>query len=192
MDSVWVKDNLVFIGIPKNAGTSIIRTLGMEKISRKQYNYREGDILFAVWRDPFTRIVSAYIEVLRARSERGVILAKEFYKCKDEVDKSFKLFLDDINVEEPYNQHIRRQVDFIERYKEYPIRWLTFENIEQDFASFTEEVTGKPIELSHDNHCVDVDRARKVKELMRNQKFLEGQVQIKYYEDYALRLKSGN
>jgi hypothetical protein len=189
MDYIWKsKDSpLVFIGIPKNAGTSIIRTLSLEKLKRREYTIQTDDILFAVTRDPFTRIVSAYIEILRVRSERSVILAKEFYKCQDDLQKSFQLFLDDLDLDKPYNQHIRKQVDFLVQYKHFHIEWLDFETLEEDFAALTKKVYGTEKNLMTVNECVDNEKARLI---MKERQVFEGQIQAKYYDDYELRMQT--
>jgi hypothetical protein len=67
--SINHEKKLIFINIPKNAGTSIIEAMGVENalfdISMHQYkrvyeNYWDSYLKFSVVRNPFDRFVSAY------------------------------------------------------------------------------------------------------------------------------------
>jgi len=127
---------LCFFGIPKNASTSIRNLFGMNP--HHGYLQERKDLSgykkFTVLRDPYSRIMSSYNEMLKLRTDTGtadITRKLPFFNIQDK-QKRFEQYLIDIE-ENLYDPHIQTQLYFV---VDVPIeQYLVFERINDDFKS---------------------------------------------------------
>ena len=117
---------LCFINIPKNASTTI-RTLFKLKHVELTDHYKTYNKIIVI-RDPMTRAVAMYNEVLRLRDDGnpGKTRKAHFYyifKVKHDIRRSFDSFLDFIS-KDFYDDHTVPQYKFLEN------NGLTIDDIE--------------------------------------------------------------
>ena len=142
MNTCFVDDinKLCFINIPKNASTTIRTTLHL-KNSEYTEEYKDYHKIIVI-RNPMTRIISSYNEVIKLRRDgpyKQTVKTKfyHYYKVRHDVEKSFDLFLDYIK-NNMYNEHVFHQHSFIES-KGLTINdfehIILFENLEKELKN---------------------------------------------------------
>ncbi len=110
------KRKLCFINIPKNASTTIRRLFNLKHV-RLTDNYKKYNKIIII-RDPMTRIVSIFNEVLKLRADGNnpdKTRRTQFYRTfkVNNIPKSFDLFLDYIK-NDLYDDHMVEQYRFLE------------------------------------------------------------------------------
>jgi hypothetical protein len=140
MSAFWYNDRfkICFFGIPKNASTTIRIVFDMNnniEYTSETSIKKEGYINFTVIRNPFTRIISSYNEVLKLRVDTGeaVSITKSlpFYKISDP-QRRFEQFIDDIK-NNLYDIHLKPQSLFIED-ADIDV-YLRFEHLKMDLKN---------------------------------------------------------
>lgn len=180
----FTDDNIFLCNIPKNASTSIRKSLNLNK--RKPYNNEK--IKIVTLRNPYERALSSYSEILKLRTDGPYQETKEsdFFKLsKTNFDESFVMFLKYID-NRIYDSHVHRQIDYINR-KGFTINdfnyVLDFSNIKNDFIVFKNE-------LNIQNELLDTNKST-----INNKNYLLDDVSIRklienvYHEDIELYFK---
>lgn len=125
------------IHIPKTGSTSLKALLNLKDAG---FTKSKGFITMIVIRNPMTRIVSAFTQVLKKHPQPHMIITQnaEFYKHQNNLDKSFELFLDFIT-DNFYDPHVIPQSVFLRE------KHLTLDEIDYviDFDHLHEQI--KPI-----------------------------------------------
>ena len=113
---------ICLINIPKNASSSLKTTLDLKTV---QYNEKYKDYKkILVLRNPMSRVISSYNEVLKLRKEtKHITVTTKFYQNRKNIEKSFGLFLDYIK-NNFYDIHTVPQYLFLKQ------KGLTIEDIE--------------------------------------------------------------
>ena len=129
---------LCFINIPKNASTTIRTTLKLEHCQYSD-NYKDYKKIIVI-RDPITRIVAGYNEILKLRRDGAFAETQrtnfyKYFKVRHDIPKSFDLFLDYIK-NNLYDDHLIQQSFFL-KYK-----GLSIDDIDYviDFKNLNEEL----------------------------------------------------
>ena len=142
----WVghKEKIIFIGIPKNASTSIRNSFGFKASEPDNYfsiqkrvtderNYKTLTVL----RNPLDRFISGYIEVCkRATGDSPKTLEKQFYWMRNS-KRRFLAFLDEIELDF-FDAHIEPQEHYLTDYNGKFIHcdfYLIMENLEEEFRN---------------------------------------------------------
>ena len=135
----------MFLGIPKNASTSIRESPIMEDCNRTTYSLLKEEInfdeylTFTVLREPVERLVSGYYEVQRGNKSDNVYntaTGKKFIDVIYEPDR-FLCFLEEIEEHGYFDSHIKPQASFLsdQQGNKIPVEhYLFFNNIGEDFA----------------------------------------------------------
>jgi hypothetical protein len=142
----YQQDDWVFIAIPKNASTSILKPLGYD------FHQQESSLLhykqlkdynksFAVIRNPYDRLVSCWMN--------RIIQHKKIYNQEllgtdwiDFVDRVIEI--PDDNADE----HFRSQSWFLDKVEEYAQTLISMDRLEQDWYKI-QEIVNKEIPLIH-------------------------------------------
>lgn len=87
---------ICLINIPKNASSSLRSALSLNVTYYDHNKYKDYKKII-VLRNPMSRIISSYNEVLKLRKEtKHITITTKFYQNRRNIEKSFDLFLDHI------------------------------------------------------------------------------------------------
>ena len=102
---------MTLIHITKN-GSSSLRDMFNLKYAKYEHNCKNKTVVFI--RNPMTRIVSSFTQILKTNPRKYMAITRnsEFYKNRNNIEKSFELFLDFIK-DNFYDVHIYPQVAFL-------------------------------------------------------------------------------
>jgi len=85
---------ICLINIPKNASTSLKSSLSLKVTYYDNKKYKDYKKII-VLRNPMSRIISSYNEVMKLRKEtKHITSVTKFYQNRGNIKKSFNLFLD--------------------------------------------------------------------------------------------------
>jgi hypothetical protein len=180
------KKKLIFIHIPKTAGTSIYKSLGVEDISyqnkflghRSIENYKEQYkdywniyLKFTVVRDPIDRFISAY-KFARMResfwhSDNSNKLPKnEYYEICNSLDIN-QYILDLYNTPENHTILTLPQIFFIEnKYKKIEVDYIAkYENLDNDLKNIGVNLTER-LNVSTINNINSIQLTKKSKKIL--------------------------
>tara|TARA_R110002072_G_scaffold301667_1_gene481924 strand:- start:1703 stop:2371 length:669 start_codon:yes stop_codon:yes gene_type:complete len=146
-DFCWVnhENKIIFFVIPKNASTSIRKSILMSDSYRTTYSLLQKKVnvgeytTFTVLREPIERLVSGYYEVIRGNKEDNpynTVANKKFINIDNEPER-FICFLEEIEESGYFDSHIKPQIYFLsdEDGNEIDIQhYLFFDNIGDDFS----------------------------------------------------------
>jgi len=138
--------DFIFIHIPKTGGISIQRVLGIRGCSHRRIDSfskedRDSSFTFAIVRNPFDRIVSAYNYLKSGGTNEGDKL------MGDSLPSDFRSFVKDIDQHinflhfRPMSYWLNDDVDFIGK----------FENLQEDFDSICRALDVECKQLPHVN-----------------------------------------
>lgn len=107
-------NNICFIGVPKNASTSIRNGLNLNKMDN--YFTLSDDVknnlnLITVLRDPLDRLVSSYLEVLVRLHDSPKTGEKKFYHMKESIER-FEEFISELE-RDTYDAHVETQFFYV-------------------------------------------------------------------------------
>ena len=122
-------NKLIFLNIPKNASTTIRLHLKLEHILLSSIKNKEQFKTFTVLRDPYSRVISSYQEVLKCRNDAidpKFLKTAKYFKLyqQNEVEKSFNEFLNQLEIKF-FDSHVVPQK-----------MWLGWRNINIDDIHF--------------------------------------------------------
>lgn len=154
-----IKDKkIIFIHIPKTAGTSIINVFGINKvdhilakdIKKKQW---ENYFTFTVIRNPFDRLVSHYIYHTKYYG-KGTIF--KYLKINEWKNISFEKYIEIIKNNNDKINNFRSQYEFITHPSGILINQiLYFENLKNDWVKIKDKFNLK--DLSHTKRTIHKD-----------------------------------
>lgn len=184
-----------FIHIYKNASISIRNALGMRG---RYYKYEDVTDLttLCVLRDPFRRVISMYLYLLRlednGRTNQHPIdltVKTEFFRIQHKIEESFKSFVSAIDGRNFYDAVTYPQIDFIRD------RGISPENIDvvmiqehiyEDFDKFKLKYNlDSSITLPHDN-VSDAHKTVILNKLIMRDVKLQTKIKNIYEEDFEL------
>jgi len=107
-------EKYLYINVPKNASTSLRSTILFEEFAPYKSFEASEYIKFIVFRNPFDRVVSSFMELKKLRPDgpRNITLNSEWYLEKN-LQKSFEKFLYFIE-DNFYDGHVFPQVTFLD------------------------------------------------------------------------------
>jgi len=133
----WIQDGLIFVHIPKNAGSAIAAAFGRDdpghhRLSESLKHATGGEVVFAVVRDPVSRLVStwryAHSPGIRAHLSSPLAVLRS-YESLDSLVRSaqFEILCRNFYFMLPQHEYLRG-------YRSVNIELLRFESIEADFS----------------------------------------------------------
>tara|TARA_A100001515_G_scaffold31593_3_gene24610 strand:- start:4376 stop:5020 length:645 start_codon:yes stop_codon:yes gene_type:complete len=179
----WYNDTykLCFIGVPKNAQTSIRNAFNLNS-NQTNYNILSSDrkkyTTICVIRNPFYRIISGYLEVLNRSNSKTK--TKSFYAMSESKDRFIK-FLDEVE-REKWDAHVEPQTFYISDINFDRI--LIFENIQEDIKSLCQDLN-MSINFPHLNKKSNLDKSR-VYQYFNGDINLQKKIRKIYEEDFKL------
>ena len=195
----YINNKFILINIPKNASSSMKNALKMNQI----VNFFKGSSnthkkTCVVIRDPNTRIISIFSELLKLRGDGPYweTSQSEWFKIykenpKKNIKKSFNLFLDYIE-NRLYDSHLHTQTSWLEGKKislkdiDYV---LLFENLNNDFKKMCEEMK-LPYRINWSNKTTNSNLTSTLKELIDNDETIKNSIKNIYREDFILHHKA--
>lgn len=200
------KTKLCFIGVPKNAQTSIRKMFGFHEHPLCRGNYYDliktpgwakKFTLFCVMRNPYDRLASAYLEILKRASKQSRDLKNPvnalhkktrempFYRMK-ESENRFVEFLNQVE-KEFWDEHIQPQAFYILDHSDQLLPFdhiLSFENIDADINEFCRAI-GMDKKLPHLNFKSTVDKKR-IMGYINNSPTIKNKIYKIYKQDFEL------
>lgn len=145
-------------------------------------------IVIAVLRDPMTRALSSYTEVMRLSQTRAETIASPFYALRDDPQACFNALFDEtraVGMKTAYNQHLWQQLDVVDQTvgREHVTHWFLFEAIEDQMTAFIAKHYAPPTmpEFRHHNSA----RAEEMR--VRKQIVVDRERIMKLYREDAER-----
>ena len=143
---------MIFIHIPKTAGTSIQQALGPTSIGHKKISQVDGDSFFTCVRNPYDRAVSTYWFLRQMKKKMPFNLTKTY--------KSLNEFWLDISEQESTQERplLNNQMDFLrDRIGEGGISpriktVLRYETLKDDWTAFAAKHNLPPLEHKNKSH----------------------------------------
>lgn len=200
------KDKLCFVGVPKNAQTSIRKMFDFNEPPQASGIYYDlievtdwakEFTLFCVMRNPYHRVVSAYLEIIKRASKQSRDLknpanalhkkAREmpFFSMKESEDR-FAEFLNQVEGEF-WDAHIEPQVFYLLDHSGQLLPFdhvLSFENIDADINEFCRAI-GMDKKLPHLNFKSTVDKKR-IMGYINNNPTIKNKIYKIYKQDFEL------
>ena len=137
------ENNICFHFIQKCASSSLREVFFsplLTKYSPEIFSQKDYIHVICI-RDPLSRIISSYLEIMKLRNEspvRRITAQQKFYKEKNNVIYSFQLFLEAIQ-QGYFEPHLSPQYLFLEK-KNLSLKdmdfIILFENLEEDYNTF--------------------------------------------------------
>lgn len=192
----FIGHKVIFIQIPKNASTSIRNIFSLQYIKNyKSIPNKENYIKFCVIRNPLTRAVSSYNEIIKLRSDGPANITRnmEWYKQRHNIIKSFDLFLDTIG-NNFYDAHAFPQVIPL-KHKGLSINdmdhVILFDTLLDGINSLVRKLTNKTINIINANDS-DIHKKTQLSDYVSNNEEVQKKIINIYSEDYDLYLKIKN
>ena len=147
--SVNDEKRICFINIPKNASQTIMKNLKFER--RSYSNIYKDYKKIVVIRDPMTRVISSYTQILKNKQPTNFY---KYFKVRHDIKKSFELFLNHIN-NNFYDPHVIPQYQFLD------FKGLTINDIDHVilFDNLNEEL--KKIITEYNLDCSKINQINK-------------------------------
>lgn len=152
----WKKSPVVFIHIPKAAGTSLNRALGMPDLGHLTYrelyacdpnSFDESKKYIAVIRNPIERLRSTYHYVRKMYVEKGRTALIGMAKCQTFSDFVQTYIADSSSISHYF---LRPQSDYIDLVPDRTLALAHFERLDEA-ATYLSEWTGRDLTLDHLN-----------------------------------------
>lgn len=133
-EKFWVKPELkiAFPNVPRTASTSLCYCFDILTSIVDYKDVNKDYTTFAVYRNPFDRFISGYLELLKRPDPHNT--SRDFWNIEDDKEK-FYAFVREAK-EESFDVHITSQFHFLtdKNGKLFNVDyWLSFENLNQDF-----------------------------------------------------------
>lgn len=189
---LWINHDkkLAFLGIPKNASSSIRTAIGVET---KRYTDRDiftfgksldGLTVFTVIREPLDRFISGYLEILKRADKDGHKTKKrKFYDVKDNKHR-FIAFVNELYDEmkdsegRMFDNHIEKQTYYIPT----PVRGLVKMYMDFELKKLSKDLQ---LEIPHQNKKADKDKDY-LKSILLNRPKLLTKFRLLYKDDLKL------
>ena len=195
-NKAFVSNKFTFIHIPKNASSSMRRALKTKSI-RKDFSTRQNktnNITCIIIRDPITRIVSSFFEVIKLKTggpywETNNCQWFKIYQQnpKKNIKKSFKLFLDYIE-KRLYHSPLHKQISYLKGKKisleDIDYVWI-FDRLNKDFKEMCEKEK-LPLRLRQLNKTQKPGLTSTLIEIIRTDTHIKNQIKSIYSEDFIL------
>jgi len=187
-DKCFLNNQFILINIPKNASTTLRHTLHLsQRVSYPTTNTHKKIIIV---RDPFQRIVSSFMELIKLRKDGAYLETASttwFKLINSDLEKSFDVFLDYIN-NRLYDSHVHPQIEYIKR-KNIELEEidyiLLFEDLKKDFKEMCKDLNiSKKLQYhnkTHNNKYKD-----SLNNLIATNKDIRKKIEYIYTEDINL------
>ena len=178
---------LVYVPCPKNASTTIRGSLGLG--SNVGYMFENtidltGYRKFCVVRNPFTRLISGYSEVLKVRRDGGYKITESlpFWGIDHDPLVRFEQFVKDISRVGFYDAHIQPQKYYL---ADYPIdKKIRFENLANELDEWLRSI-GINRRITHRHNTGWNDKCMYLNHIV-NTPWLKEVITELYSEDFEL------
>lgn len=183
LECVYKNDTIgmTLIHITKN-GSSSLRDIFNLKYAKYEHDCKNKIIVFI--RNPMTRIVSSFTQMLKSNPRKYMTITKNaaFYKNRNNIEKSFELFLDFIK-DNFYDVHIFPQTVFLKQ------KNLNLEDIDYvfDFDNFQQSVE----KLKNIFHGKNIIHKNKKRYNLDVEKYRD-KIHLLYKDDFELYEKVKN
>lgn len=189
---------LLFVNIPKNASTSIRKSLGLTKCTKYKDVINSKHITFTVLRNPIHRAISSYLEMSKLREDGPYYVTKTLLWYKkalswyelNHITDSFITFLDEIkgNFYDPHCfPQIKSLLDkslTIDKLDEI----IIFENLIPDYNNFIEKYNITNAHLKKET-AGKHNKKKRLMQFVENNKEIQNKIIDLYPDDYELYLK---
>ena len=195
----FISNKFILINIPKNASSSMREAIKVKsRVDFLECSTNSYKKTCVVIRDPYTRIISTFSELLKLRMDGPYweTLQSEWYKVykqnpEKNIKKAFKLFLDYIE-KRLYDSHLHTQTSYLEG-KNISIEEidyvLLFENLNRDFKKMCEKMK-LPYRINWANKITKRNLKSTLKELIDNDETIKNSIKNIYREDFILHHKA--
>lgn len=184
--------DFIYIGIPKNASTSIRHILGDYNdnyINLLERGGREGKVVFTVIRNPLLRFISGYLEIINRvhRNDKDTMIS--FYKCLLEVvdeEERLRKFVE-LCEEALHDVHMMKQIYFLTDLdgKLFEIDdILLFEDFNFEFNMLAKK-HGKNFKMVFQNYKPNIS-VNKCAKVLKENPDLTQRINVLYQEDWEI------
>ena len=186
-------NKLIFFNIPKNATSTIRLYLKLEHIPLSSIENKEQFKTFTVLRDPYSRVISGYQEVLKCRNDA---LDPEFLKTA----KYFKLYQQN-EIEKSFNEFLNQlEIKFFDGHVVPQKMWLGWRNIniddihfvlnmnngiQKEFYEMTKNLN-MPIKIQSNERPSNQNVKSKIQNIINTNQDIKNKVYKIYQQDFEL------
>jgi len=181
-------NNICFIGVPKNASTSIRNGFNLNKMDN-YFSLSDGVKsnlkLITVLRDPLDRLVSAYLEVIIRVHDSPKTIGKKFFHMSESIDR-FREFITELE-QDTYDAHVEHQRFYITDNEDKLLPFfkiLSFKNLEEDLIDLKKSIS-LTTQIPHLNKKNNLQKNMVYNYLKMDNDLLE-RIKILYKKDYIL------
>jgi len=182
---------ICFVFVAKNASSTVKRLLAPWEMFR-YCNPGDREFIdhcktFTIVRDPYTRFISAYVEVNKLRKDSpwalSIAKAMPFIKVRNPVAR-FRQFIKDIDGK-IHDLHLIPQVDYVLDSQVLIDDWLTFEQLGKQLPKFMADA-GYPRVVSHANKSTNPGLNKRLHTVLMRDSVAKAIVTRIYKDDFKL------
>ena len=186
-------NKLIFFNIPKNATSTIRLYLKLEHLPFSSIENKEQFKTFTVLRDPYSRVISGYQEVLKCRNDAldpEFLKTAEYFKLyqQNEIEKSFNEFLNQLEIKF-FDGHVVPQKMWL-GWRNINIDDIHFvlnmnNGIQNEFYEMTKDLN-MPIKIQSNERPSNQNVKSKIHNIINTNQDIRNKVYKIYQQDFEL------
>jgi len=186
-------NKLIFFNIPKNATSTIRLYLKLEHLPFSSIENKEQFKTFTVLRDPYSRVISGYQEVLKCRNDAldpEFLKTAEYFKLyqQNEIEKSFNEFLNQLEIKF-FDGHVVPQKMWL-GWRNINIDDIHFvlnmnNGIQNEFYEMTKDLN-MPIKIQSNERPSNQNVKSKIQNIINTNQDIRNKVYKIYQQDFEL------